>query len=114
MPSERIATAQSSLKEVMRVGEEVRRAYDTGEGAEQAGWQFGGPQLSDDELVELMLHDRPGFLRYLQREWGGRPLPLEAKQRRLDWLARKAKERGVTLDDAYLAWIREGIRQRSL
>lgn len=83
------------------------------ESTDTPGWQFRS-DLPDEELVELMLHDRPGFLRYLQSEWGGKPLPLEAKKGRLEWLARKAKELGHQLDEGYVAWLLEGIKRRSL
>lgn len=78
-------------------GGAYRGEVDSEEPAEGPGWQFGS-QLSDDELIERMVFDRPGFTRFLQAEFRDPRIPIVAKLKRLDFLERLARQQGKPFD----------------
>ena len=85
---------------------------------EGPGWQWDSTdytQLSDDDVLGMLLHDRPGFLRYLQRQFD-RPVPTPpaAKLGYLEFVERIAKEKGAAVPTEYLETLRRLIRDRSL
>lgn len=110
--------AERSLRPGQGRTEIEELADDPDRQAEGPGWQWDSTdytQLTDDDVLGMLLHDRPGFLRYLQRQFD-RPVPTPpgAKLGYLEFVERIAKEKGATVPAEYIETLRRLIRDRSL
>lgn len=72
------------------------------------------PQLDNAEILRLVLYDRPGFVRFLQRRVGSQPIPTNAKLGFLDFVEEIARERGQTIPKEFFAHLRGLIREHGL
>lgn len=86
---------------------------DSGDSVDHPGWQFDS-QLPEEEQVERLVFDRSGFVRMLSTDERFSALPAAAKLKHLDWLERKAREKGHPVDAEYLAGLRTLIRKNAL
>lgn len=72
-------------------------------------------QLPDDELIEMVVHDRRGFHRYMAlHEFANPRLTAAAKLARLDWLERKARQAGKAFPTDFFEHFRGLVRDRAL
>lgn len=70
-------------------------------------------QITDDEVLELLVQDPRGFLRFLMSTYEQRaPISLRAKLDYLDFIESIAKEKGVPIPTERLETYRQLVRQR--
>lgn len=91
-------------------------AQDPDYAPEGSGLQFGGTDLTFEEVLQLILYNREGFTRHLQTRFtaGRVRLPVASKLGFLDHVERIAKEHGVTIPRDFLESLRALIRTGGL